>query len=88
MRDDKGGVVAVDFAGYSFLPASFLASVIEYSNYSKLRQDLLRNLKYPRAKCRAALAIHNVSLGLAPFGTNNVGKQPFLVPMFETVYSL
>ncbi|TEB26669.1 hypothetical protein FA13DRAFT_1737103 [Coprinellus micaceus] len=87
MRDDKGGVVAVDFAGYSFLPASFFASVIEYSNYSKLRQDLLRNLKYPRAKCRAALAIHNVSLGLAPFGTNNIGKQPFLAPMFETVYS-
>lgn len=77
MRDSEDRIVAVDFAGYSFLPPSFFALTHGYPSH--LKHHIACILKYPPST--TVVAMVSASCALAPFYSNNVGEPvtlPFL----------
>jgi hypothetical protein len=66
-------IVALDFAGYSFLPPSFFVFALEHGGHSRLKRHLIRMLGYPQSTTAEVLV--SASCTLAPFNTNNVGEQ-------------
>ena len=73
MKDRDGRIVAVDFGGYSFLPHSFFAFALQHGGPSRLKQHLIRILRYPRSSTVSAMV--GASCALAPYSSNNVGEQ-------------
>ena len=73
MKDGAGGIVAVDFGGYSFLPDSFFIFELEDGCPSKLKHQLATVLKKPKSLTADVLV--SASCALAPYSSNNVGEQ-------------
>jgi hypothetical protein len=73
MKDGAGGIVTVDFGGYSFLPRSFFIFVLDDGGPSKLKQQLATVLGKP--KSLTADVLLSASCALAPYSSNNVGEQ-------------
>lgn len=70
MKDRDGEIVAVDFAGYSFLPPSFFNFVL-IQEFASFAHEIRLILKHPSSPNDRALVI--ASCALVPFGTNNMG---------------
>jgi hypothetical protein len=73
MKDGAGGIAAVDFGGYSFLPHSFFIFTVKDGGPSKLKQHLtivLENLKSSIAD-----VLVSASRALVPYSSNAVGEQ-------------
>ena len=73
MKDQGNKIVAIDFAGYSFLPPSFFAFVLHQGDHSGFTQRIARKLDYsPSAEI---VPMVNASCALVPFSSNNIGEQ-------------
>lgn len=71
-----GRIVAVDFGGYSFLPPSFFAFALRQGS---LAHRIATMLNYPSSPSPNASAVESASCALAPFSSNDIGEQIFLV---------
>lgn len=71
---EGGGIVAIDYGGYSFLPPSFFALALEYGPFA---YKLTRMLDYPPCKDNTNALICAAGV-LVPYGTNKVGEQIIL----------
>ncbi|KAJ3502364.1 hypothetical protein NLJ89_g8924 [Agrocybe chaxingu] len=61
MKDSNGGIVAVDFGGYSFLPPSFFAFTLRYGGCSNFALRVARTLEYPSPPNVTAMAFRRDS---------------------------
>jgi hypothetical protein len=76
LKDLDGRIVAVDFGGYSFLPPSFFAFALKQGS---LAHRIATMLNYPSSPSPNASALESASYALAPFSTNDIGEQTYLV---------
>ena len=72
LRDMGGRIVAVDFGGYSFLPPSFFAFALKQGS---LAHRIATMPNYPSSPSPNASALESASYALAPFSSNDIGKQ-------------
>ncbi|KAI0309337.1 hypothetical protein OF83DRAFT_1179749 [Amylostereum chailletii] len=72
IKDADGKIVAVDFAGYSFLPPSFFAFVLHHES-TNFALRVASRLKYTQPELSQLEALRAASYALVPFGTNAFG---------------
>ncbi|KAG5633631.1 hypothetical protein H0H81_006390, partial [Sphagnurus paluster] len=68
MKGKDGRIVAVDYAGYSFLPPSFFALALRTGVFA---HELSQMLQYPLCQDNTD-ALESASFALVPFGTNKI----------------
>ena len=73
MKDEGNKIVAIDFGGYSFLPPSLFAFVLNQGDHSGFTQRIARKFVHSPSSELAALV--NASCALVPFSSNNIGEQ-------------
>lgn len=82
MKDKENRIVALDFAGYNFLPPSFFAFALNRGDYSGFTHRIAHRVVYPRSTELEAMM--HASFALVPFSSNNIGEQipmpPFRLP--------
>ncbi|KDR86123.1 hypothetical protein GALMADRAFT_54091, partial [Galerina marginata CBS 339.88] len=65
-------IVALDFAGYSFLPPSFFAFALRFGHPSVFAQRVGHRVVYPPSTELGPMA--SASFAMVPYGTNDVGE--------------
>lgn len=78
MKDTNGGVVAVDFSGYSFLPPSFFLFAMKYTGPwpSKFKEHLIVMLKDKYPKSTTISPLLAASGAVVPYASDNIGVCP------------
>lgn len=74
MKVEGNSIVALDFGGYSFLPPSFFAFVLDRGDRSGFTFRIAREVVYPLSTTEVT-AMVNASCALVPMSTNNIGEQ-------------
>ncbi|KAG5650733.1 hypothetical protein H0H81_011233 [Sphagnurus paluster] len=77
MKGKDGRIVAVDYAGYSFLPPSFFAMALRNETFA---HELSTILQYPPCKNNGN-ALETASYAMVPFGTNKMGEEISLLSL-------
>lgn len=71
IKDNAGGIVAIDFGATGFLPSSFFAYALRWGdNFTQL---IAKKIKHPPSTQLEAML--TAYCALVPFGTNNIGEQ-------------
>ncbi|KDR86117.1 hypothetical protein GALMADRAFT_205301 [Galerina marginata CBS 339.88] len=71
MKDKENRIIALDFAGYSFLPPSFFAFALKYGHPSVFTHRVASRVVHPPSTELGPMM--SASCGLVPYSSNNIG---------------